>query len=81
MIFFDEASIGNPGLCGVGEILHIIENHTISFGCGLGEESHNMEKLKAILLVEITLESVVRELHIYDDSQFVLNWFNSQPRK
>ena len=73
--YFDGSVAGVPRICGVGGLLYISDEHYFTFSAGLGMGTNNFAELLALkLLFTLALKYEIHTLHIFGDSQLVINW-------
>ena len=72
--YFDGSAAGMPQICGAGGILYISDEHFFTFFAGLGLGTNNFaEILDLKLLIILALKQGVQTMHIFGDSQLVIN--------
>jgi len=74
-LYVDGASRGNPGPAGAGAVLFGPDGEKRAEECRyLGETTNNVAEYQALLLgLELALNQGVKRLHIFADSQLVVN--------
>lgn len=73
--YFDGAAEGVPVSCGGGAVLNLNDHKWVHLNAGFGSGSDNFAEIKALRLLLIsTLEWGVRGLHVFRDSQVVIDW-------
>ena len=73
--YFDGSASRDPKICGVRGVLFISEDHFFTFKAGLGFGTNNFAELIGLkLLLTLPLQHNDKQLHIFGDSQLVINW-------
>ena len=79
--YFDGSAAGEPKRCGARGMLFISYEDFFSFKVGLGFGTNNLAKLCALkLLFTLARENHFSKIHIFGDSQLVINWANGKFR-
>ena len=79
--YFDGSAAGEPRICGAEGMLYISNEHYFSFKAGLGTGNNNFAELCALkLLLTLARENHIVKIHIFGDSQLVINWANGKFR-
>ena len=79
-IIYGSAS-GDPKICGAGGVLFISDDHYFTFKAGLDFGTNNFVELIGLkLLPTLSLEHNYKHLHIFGDSQLVINWATGKYR-
>ena len=64
-----------PRICGAGGLLYISDEHSFTFLASLGLGTNNFAELISLnLLFSLALKYEIHTLHIFGDSQLVINW-------
>ena len=75
MGYFDGSEAGELGL------LYIHDDHYFTYKAGMGFGTNNFADLLALkLLLTLALENQITIIHIFGDSQLVINWVTSKFR-
>ena len=79
--YFNGSAAGDPKLCGARGVIFINDQHYFTFKAGLGSGSNNFAELLGLkLLLSLSLENNFKKLHIFGDSQLVINWVSGKYR-
>ena len=79
--YFDGSAAGDPKICGAGGMLYISDGHYFSFRDGLGTGTNNFAKICALkILLTLAREKNIVKIHLFGDSQLVINWANGKFR-
>lgn len=74
---FDGVAQGNPSVGEDGGILYFFESHFISFYANVGLATNKFTNLSFLnLLLSLAKIYNINNLHVYGDSQLVINWIN-----
>ena len=77
--YFDGATHGEPRVCGIEDLLNLSENHWFRFQVGLGHGSNNFIDLSDLrLLLCLAMEKGLDGIHIFGDTQIIVNWINGK---
>ena len=72
---------GDPKICGARGVLFIFDDHFFTFKAGLGFGTNNFVELIGLkLLLTLFLQHNYKHLHIFGDSQLVINWATGKYR-
>ena len=72
--YFDGSTAWEPKVYGSGGKLLISDDHFFTFKAGLGFGTNNYADLCALkLLLSLAWDNHIKKLHIYGDSQLVIN--------
>jgi len=75
--FFNGASKGAPLKGGVGGVLYLTRNHTVSFKADNGQSLNNQSELTALKLVLLlAIEKGITRLQVLGYSLLVIQWVN-----
>ena len=75
MGFFYGSAVEDSSACGAGGILYFSDKLSFSFKAGLGASTNNIVELCALkLLLTLAKMKDCAKIHIFGDSQLVINW-------
>ena len=79
--YFDGSTASDPKICGASDMLYISDGHYFSFKAGLGFGTNNFVELLGLkLLLTLALDKHLSKMHIFGDSQLVINWVTGKYR-